>query len=59
MGLAFLAHASLPFTYWAKAFETAAQLINFLPSSTINYQTSHFEVYNCDPDYKFLRVFGC
>lgn len=30
-GLALLAHSSLPFSYWADAFETTVYLINLLP----------------------------
>lgn len=33
IGVALLAHASLPFNYWAEAFETTVYLINLLPSS--------------------------
>lgn len=35
-GLALLAHASLPFTFWANTFETTTYLINFLPIPILN-----------------------
>lgn len=57
--LVLLAYASLPFTYWVKAFKIAAHLINMLSSPTIHNQTPHFKVYNCESDYKFLKVFSC
>lgn len=35
IGLALLAHSSLPFAYWAEAFEIAVSLINLLPTPNL------------------------
>lgn len=59
MGLTLLAQASLPYSFWWEAFHTAVHLINRLPSPNTKNK-SHFELlYNKQPNYKFLRVFGC
>lgn len=57
--VALLARSSLPFTYWAEAFETTMYLINLHPSSTLKHKSPYFMVHRCDPNYTFLKVFGC
>lgn len=58
-GLALLAHAFLPPTYWADAFETAVYLINLLPTKTLKNNSPYSLVFNQAPDYKFLKILGC
>ena len=59
VGLALLAHASMPLKYWDHAFLTATYLINLLPSKVINYETPVARLLQEKPDYSSLRVFGC
>jgi len=59
MGLSLLAHASLPLKFWDETFSTTVFLINWLPSKVISDET-HFEhLLGRQPDYSFLRTFGC
>ena len=54
-----MAHASLPLQYWPYAFETTVYLINGLPTPLLN-NISHFQIlFHQEPDYKFLKIFGC
>jgi histone deacetylase 1/2 len=59
IGLSLLAHASLPLKFWDEAFSTAVFLINRLPSRVISNTTPFERLHNQQPDYTFLRVFGC
>jgi histone deacetylase 1/2 len=59
LGLTLLSHASLPLSYWDYAFLTAVYLINRLPSAPLNFKVPYTVLYNHDPDYKFLKAFGC
>lgn len=59
MGLALLAHSSMPLKFWDEAFLTAVFLINCLPSRIINNQSPFERLYGKPPDYTFLRTFGC
>jgi hypothetical protein len=59
VGLALLAHASIPLKLWDEAFATAAYLINRTPSKVIDFMTPYERLFHKKPDYKFLRVFGC
>jgi histone deacetylase 1/2 len=58
-GLALLAHSSLPLHFWDEAFLTACYLINRMPSPVINKQTPLFRLLGVEPNYSFLRIFGC
>lgn len=58
-GLTLLAHASLPFKFWDHAFLTAVYLINRLPSASVNKEVPHTKLFQQNPDYGFLKVFGC
>ena len=58
-GLALLAHSSLPLRFWDEAFLTACYLINRMPSRTIGNITPITRLLKINPDYSFLRVFGC
>ncbi|KAK1414359.1 hypothetical protein QVD17_30103 [Tagetes erecta] len=58
-GLSLLAESAVPRRFWHFAFDTAVYLINRMPSRS-NSNTSPFEiVYKRQPDYSFLRIFGC
>jgi histone deacetylase 1/2 len=59
LGLTLLSHASLPLSYWDYAFLTAVYLINRLPSAPLNFKVPYTVLYHHDPDYKFLKAFGC
>lgn len=59
VGLAMLAHASLPMTFWWEAFHTAVLLINLLPTPVLQNSTPYQKLYNIPPDYSLLRTFGC
>ena len=59
MGLALLARASLPLTFWEEVFTTAATIINVLPSTNINYNNPYQLLFNRTPDYQFFKTFGC
>lgn len=59
IGLALLAHSGTPFKYWEYAFETAVFLINRLPSTSLQNQILLTLLYKHQPDFSFLRIFGC
>jgi len=58
-GLALLAHASLPMPFWQYAFQTATFLINRMPSQVLTHASPYFTLFHKEPDYRFLKVFGC
>lgn len=58
-GLALLAHANLPAKFWNFAFETASFLINRMPAPILNYSTPLQMLFKTQPDYTFLKIFGC
>ena len=59
MGLSLLVHASMPLKFWDEAFVTADFLINRLPSKVIDNHTPLARLLGQQPDYMFLRTFGC
>jgi histone deacetylase 1/2 len=59
LGLTLMSQASLPITFWDYAFLTAVYLINRLPSASVNFQIPYSILFHQQPDYKFLKVFGC
>jgi hypothetical protein len=59
MGLALLAHASMPLKYWDEAFLAATYLINRTPSKLLDYDTPLHRLLGATPDYSSFRVFGC
>jgi hypothetical protein len=59
VGLALLAHASLPLKYWEDAFLTATYLINRTPSRVIQFHTPLERLLHIKADYSSLRIFGC
>ena len=59
LGLTLLAQALLPLTYWDHAFLISVFLINRLPTSSLNFDIPFVKLYKQQPDFHFLRVFGC
>jgi hypothetical protein len=57
--LALLAHSSLLARFWDEAFITACYLINRMPSRVLQNSTPLETLFHEQPDYGFLRVFGC
>jgi hypothetical protein len=52
-------HANILTSYWSDIFESIVFITNRLPSSSINFQTPYFLLYNKEPDYKLFKVLGC
>jgi hypothetical protein len=59
VGLALLAHASMPLKFWEDAFIAATYLINRTPSRVINFETPLERLFQQKQDYSSLRIFGC
>jgi histone deacetylase 1/2 len=59
VGLSLLAHASMPLKFWDEAFLAATYLINRTPTKLLQYSTPLAILFNEQPDYSSLRVFGC
>jgi transposase InsO family protein len=57
--LTLLAHSHLSNKYWVDAFLTAIHVINRLPTPTLQFFYPFFKLYNREPNYQELRVFGC
>jgi hypothetical protein len=51
MGLALLAHASMPLKYWDDAFLAAIDLINRTPTKLLSYDTPIHKLFGVTPDY--------
>jgi hypothetical protein len=58
-GLALLSHAHLSSSFWDDAFITACYLINRMPTSLLQNQSPFEKLFKSQPNYSFLRVFGC
>ncbi|KAL4588677.1 hypothetical protein LXL04_001570 [Taraxacum kok-saghyz] len=54
-----LFHARLPPDYWVEALHMAAHLLNILPTTTLENDIPYHKLYNKQPTYSHLRVFGC
>jgi histone deacetylase 1/2 len=54
-----LAHASIPPSFWHHALQMATYLHNILPNKKLALQTPTKILYQKDPSYSHLRVFGC
>ena len=52
-------YASLPLTFWSFAFQTAAYLINRLPTQTLHMTTPYNVLFKTSPNYTKLKTFGC
>ncbi|KAK9102913.1 hypothetical protein Sjap_020167 [Stephania japonica] len=59
MSLILLAASKLPLKFWWDACETAAFLINRLPTVVLNSKSPYEKLFKFPPDYTILRVFGC
>ena len=59
LGLTLLHHASLPLQFWDYAFTTVVYLINRLPTTTLKFVVPFVALFNKEPDYHFLKTFGC
>jgi hypothetical protein len=51
MGLALLAHASMPLKYWDEAFLAAIYRINQTPTKLLSYDTPIHMLLGVTPDY--------
>ncbi|KAG8500106.1 hypothetical protein CXB51_003624 [Gossypium anomalum] len=58
-GLTLLAQANLPMKYWGYAFCSAVHLINRLPTPVLDGRSPYQSLFNHEPTYDHLRVFGC
>lgn len=54
-----MAHASLPHFFWQYALAIATCLLNILPRKLLDYSSPLKILYQCDPTYSHLRIFGC
>lgn len=54
-----LVHASLPPSFWHHALHMATYLLNILPNKQLAYQSPLKVLYQKEPSYSHLRVFGC
>ena len=54
-----LAHASMPPSFWHHALSMATYLLNILPSKVLDYLSPTQILYQSNPSYSDLRVFGC
>ncbi|CAJ2675725.1 unnamed protein product [Trifolium pratense] len=54
-----LAHASIPPVFWHHALQMATYLHNILPNKKLTLQSPTKILYQQDPSYSYLRVFGC
>jgi histone deacetylase 1/2 len=60
MGLTMLSHASMPLKFWDHCFTQAVYLINKTPYSALpQYKSPHMALFNTNPDYSRIKVFGC
>jgi hypothetical protein len=58
VGLALLAHASMPLKLWDEAFLTATFVIKLLPSKVNYFDTPTERLLGTSPSYDALRIFG-
>ena len=54
-----LFQAHLPPRFWVEALHMAAYLINLLPSTAINNEIPYQKLFQTEPDYSRLHIFGC
>ncbi|PWA62706.1 ribonuclease H-like domain-containing protein [Artemisia annua] len=54
-----LFQAHLPPSFWVEALHIATYLLNLLPSTAINNEIPFTRLFQKEPDYSRLRIFGC
>ena len=57
-GLTLLTNAHMSLSYWPYVFQTAAYLINRMPTSTLNNQSLFEKLFKQMPNYLKLKQFG-
>ena len=57
--LTLLAHSHLSNRYWVDNFLMAVYIINCLPIPILDHMSPFLKLYNKEPNYNNLRVFGC
>lgn len=57
--LTLLSQSSLPLKYWDETVCSASFLINRLLSPVLSHKSPIEMLFNVQPDYAFLKVFGC
>lgn len=57
-GLTLLFHANVPLKFWVDAFLIAVYFINRLPLSSIGKETPYSKLFDKNPDYSGIRIFG-
>src|ERR1044072_1978245 len=55
----FLAHSSVPHSFWNHALQMATYLLNILPRKFLSGKIPTQLMYHHDPTYTHLHVFGC
>lgn len=56
---ALLHDAYIPYKFWVEAILTTTYLINRLPSQITNMKSPYQLLYNQQPSYEHLKIFGC
>lgn len=51
--------SKLPIHFWGHAILMATYIINITPTQVLNWSTPYKKLYNKDPTYDNLKVFGC
>ncbi|KAI3781572.1 hypothetical protein L2E82_11589 [Cichorium intybus] len=54
-----LFQSALPLNLWGETILTATFLINRTPTSVLNGKSPYEMIYGVEPNFNFLRVFGC
>ncbi|GJZ52281.1 ribonuclease H-like domain-containing protein [Tanacetum coccineum] len=54
-----LFQAHLPPSFWVEALHMATYLLNLLPSTAINNEIPFTKLFQKEPNYSRLRIFGC
>lgn len=54
-----LTHASIPLSFWPRAFEHVVYTINRLPLSYVHNRTPYEVLFQAKPYFHDLRIFGC